>query len=98
LESGGAIGIFPEGTRNRSGEIAPQTGVALLASLGKAPVVPACIVGSDRALRFHRIDVAFGPPLSLPAGRKATREDLAKFTGEIMNAIQTLAERLDGDT
>ena len=41
LEAGGAVGIFPEGTRNRAGDVQPQTGVALLASLAKAPVVPA---------------------------------------------------------
>src|SRR5579871_1530126 len=57
LEAGGAVGIFPEGTRNRSGAVAPQTGVALLASLGRAPVVPVCIYGSDRALQLGRIDV-----------------------------------------
>ena len=98
LEAGGAVGIFPEGTRNRTGEVEPQTGVALLASLAKAPVVPACIVGSDRALRLHRIDVAFGPPISLQAGRKATREDLAKFTGEVMNAIEQLAGSIGGNS
>jgi 1-acyl-sn-glycerol-3-phosphate acyltransferase len=98
LESGGAVGIFPEGTRNRNGEVRPQTGVALLASLAKAPVVPACIRGSDRALRLNRIDVAFGPPLALQAGRKATREDLAKFTSEVMNAIELLAGNIGGNT
>lgn len=98
LESGGAIGIFPEGTRNRSGDVQPQTGVALLAALGGAPVVPACILGSDRALRLGKITVAFGAPLSLPPGRKATREDLAKFTTDIMNAIDRLAERVRGNT
>lgn len=94
LEAGGAVGIFPEGTRNRDGTVAPQTGVALLASLAKAPVVPACIRGSDRALRLARVDVAFGPPLSLAAGRKATREDLAKFTNTVMSAIERLTESI----
>ncbi|HEY1882290.1 MAG TPA: lysophospholipid acyltransferase family protein [Candidatus Cybelea sp.] len=98
LEAGGAVGIFPEGTRNPSGEVQPQTGVALLASLGKAPVVPACIVGSDRALRFAQITVAFGAPLALEAGRKATREDLAKFTGEVMSAIELLAGSIGGNS
>jgi 1-acyl-sn-glycerol-3-phosphate acyltransferase len=97
LEAGGAIGIFPEGTRNRTGSIAPQTGVALLASLADAPVVPACVHGTDRALRLGRIDVAFGPALRLPAGQKATRDDLAKFTGDIMKAIETLAESIRGN-
>jgi 1-acyl-sn-glycerol-3-phosphate acyltransferase len=98
LEAGEAIGIFPEGTRNPNGEVQPQTGVALLASLAQVPVVPACIIGSDRAFELHRIEVAFGAPLSLEAGRKATREDLAKFTNEIMTAIEDLAGSIGGNT
>lgn len=93
LRQGGTVGIFPEGTRNRTGEVVPQPGVALLASLAKAPVVPACILGSDRALRLGQIKVAFGPPLALPSDRKASRDSLAKFTDEVMSAIRTLAER-----
>ncbi len=98
LERGEAIGIFPEGTRNRNRTVPPQTGVALLASLAQAPVVPACVLGTDQALRLARVDVAFGPPLTLPAGRKATRQELAKFTAEIMNAIEKLAGSTSGNT
>ena len=99
LEAGGAIGIFPEGTRNLTGTVAPQTGVALLAAMSQAPVVPACIHGTGRALRLARVDVAFGRPLTPPAaGRKATREELAKFTAEIMKAIEELAESISGNS
>jgi hypothetical protein len=66
----------------------------LLASLAGAPVVPAAILGSDRALRLAQIKVAFGVPLALPAGRKATHEDLAKFTADVMSAIQALGDSL----
>jgi 1-acyl-sn-glycerol-3-phosphate acyltransferase len=91
LREGEAIGIFPEGTRNLTGEVAPRPGVALLASLAKAPVVPACIVYSGKGI--PKIKVAFGPPLSLPSDRKATRDDLAKFTESIMNEIRSLSEQ-----
>lgn len=91
LREGGTVGIFPEGTRNRDGSVQPQTGVALLASLAGAPVVPAHIAGSDRAAQLGQIKVAFGPPLRLPTDRKATHDDLAKFTAEIMSAISALA-------
>lgn len=91
LQAGGTVGIFPEGTRNRDGSVQPQTGVALLASLAGAPVVPAHIAGSDRAASFAQIKVAFGPPMTLPAGRKATHDDLAKFTAGVMSAISALA-------
>jgi len=93
LRRGGAIGIFPEGTRNLDGSAQAHTGVALLASLGKAPVVPARLVGTDRATRLQAIRVYFGPALTLAGGRKATREDMANFTGEVMRAIRSLPER-----
>ena len=98
LQAGGCVGIFPEGGRNVDGDKAPRTGVALLASLAKAPVVPACIIGSGQAGRLAQIKVAFGKPLTLPADWKATREDLAKFTDDVMGAIWALRESVDGDS
>lgn len=90
LREGKAIGIFPQGTRVRDGEGEVHEGVALLASLAKAPVVPARISGSHHSLRFRQIKVSFGSPLRLPAGQKASREDLANFTSTVMNAIRGL--------
>jgi 1-acyl-sn-glycerol-3-phosphate acyltransferase len=95
LRAGGCIGIFPEGGRNLEGEKEARQGVALLASLGKAPVLPAAIVGTDRASKLGQIKVAYGSPLMLPAGRKATRDDLANFTQEVMGAIGALVESLE---
>ena len=98
LDTGGVVGIFPEGRRNLTGDALPQTGVGLLAAYAQAPVVPACLRGTNRALRLARISVAFGEPIAPPAGRKATRDDLAKFTGKIMKSIDMLAERIGGNT
>ncbi|MHB1550539.1 MAG: lysophospholipid acyltransferase family protein [Vulcanimicrobiaceae bacterium] len=95
LRAGGAVGIFPEGTRNLTGAAQVREGVALLASLARAPVVPACVSGSDRAGSLHRISVSFGKPLYLPRDRKATREDLRTFTERIMSEIRVLAETAD---
>ncbi|MDQ2871590.1 MAG: 1-acyl-sn-glycerol-3-phosphate acyltransferase [Candidatus Eremiobacteraeota bacterium] len=97
LRDGGCIGIFPEGTRNLSGSEEVRQGVALLASLARAPVIPACVYGGDRANRLHQIKVAFGKPIALPTSRKATREDLAKFTEQVMGEIRSLAEKLGGN-
>lgn len=94
LREGRAIGIFPEGTRNLEGSVEPHAGVALLASLGKAPVVPACLEGTARAKNFAQFRVIFGEPLALPADRKATREELTNFTGEVMRAIRSLPETI----
>lgn len=98
LKGGGAVGIFPEGTRNIAGDIQPQIGVAVLAEMSGAPVLPACVLGGNRASRLGKMKVAFGKPLMLSGGRKATRDDLAKFTQEIMAAIAALAESIGGNT
>lgn len=94
LRKGGAIGIFPEGTRNLTGQNEARGGVALLASLAKAPVVPASVVGTSGAKRFEKFDVIFGKPMSLPQDRKATREEMANFTDEVMRAIRSLPESI----
>lgn len=96
LEARKAIGIFPEGTRNLTGDAPIQTGVALLASLSGAPVLPAFVRGGDRALRLGKVSVAFGEPVRLGAGQsgKASREDLAKWAETIMARIRALGERL----
>ncbi len=91
----GAIGIFPEGRRNLQGTAEIRGGVALLASLSKAPVVPARLLGTSNAKRLAQFHVFFGRPLSLPAHRKATREEVANFTEDVMRAIRTLPESLD---
>lgn len=90
LRRGGAIGIFPEGTRNLAGTAEVRGGVALLAGLAHCPVVPARVVGTSGARRLQAFRVYFGPPMSLPEGRKASREEMANFTDEVMRAIRTL--------
>lgn len=98
LKEGGAIGIFPEGTRNPDGSAAAQMGMALLAAWSSANVVPTCILGGDRVGRLGPFEIAFGAPMALSSGRKATRDDLAKFTDAVMNAISTLSESFRGNS
>ncbi|TAM56337.1 1-acyl-sn-glycerol-3-phosphate acyltransferase [bacterium] len=94
IERGGCVGIFPEGGRVKRGEERqPQAGVALLAYLSGARVVPAAIVGSDRAVHLGAITVRFGDPMEFrPAGAKATREELAAFSAAVLERIRALRE------
>jgi 1-acyl-sn-glycerol-3-phosphate acyltransferase len=98
IRAGDCVGIFPEGGRNVHGDKEARIGVALVASLADAPVVPAYVHNSAHAGRLAQIKVVFGEPMRLPRGRKATREDLAKFTEDVMDAIRALGKSIDGDS
>lgn len=75
LEAGGAVVLFPEGTRSPDGALQKaQPGIGFLACRSRVPVVPARLFGSFEAYGRHRrvprlrapVDVGYGPPL-LPA-------------------------------
>jgi len=100
LERGGVVGVFPEGTRGREHprRLKPGLpGIALLARLSGAPLVPVGIAGTDaidrpsdiltRALSRPRFRVLIGDPFDLPARNP---RDLDADTTLIMTAIARL--------
>lgn len=69
-----------------------EAGAALLASLSGARILPAYIDGTRRLRFFSSIKVIFGEPFTPGDGKKASREELAKRTDEIMERIFALRE------
>lgn len=57
------MGIFPEGTRNQSGEMKPQTGVAVIAAASGGDVLPISIYFKGKIMPFKKVTVRFGKPL-----------------------------------
>jgi cytidylate kinase len=100
LEQGGALLVFPEGTRGEEGTLRPlKPGAALLAVLSGAPVVPVYVRGSGRAWprgrwlpRPAKVVVTFGPPLRFerPAGA-GKREYYDVVSRDMMAAIARLS-------
>jgi 1-acyl-sn-glycerol-3-phosphate acyltransferase len=97
VESGKVLGMFPEGTRSRTGKLQrAHSGAAHIAMEANAPVAPTVVIGSEKA--FSRIwppwnrplvIIRFAPPIILqnPADDQLTAR---QYTNRIMCAIAEL--------
>lgn len=102
LREGGALGIFPEGTRSPDGQLHKfRTGVARVALRSGAPVVPVGIVGTRDVLspddrRWHRapVGVHFGAPMHF--GERAAEERSARVLREVTDTIRRAVQELSG--
>lgn len=107
LRGGGAVGIYPEGTRSRDGRLyRGRTGVAHLVLSSGAPVVPVGLAGTEhiqpvgsRFMRPAKVAIRFGEPMQLaekyqgvPTGRARRR-----ITDDIMTAIQAITGQETAD-
>ena len=103
LKNGGAIGIFPEGTRSKTGVMGEgKTGVARLAASTGAAVVPEAIrqTGdvwpiSKRIPRpWRKFYYKFGDPIYFESS-KVNSDTLRAFTDEIMQNIAQLSKECE---
>lgn len=91
LDDGMLVGMFPEGTRSKSGGLKePFAGASLVALRSKAPIIPCALVGTDGLplsgsepvirRRYPKVSAIFGEPFTLehvgPDGRKRSLDDL----------------------
>ncbi|MEW6521992.1 MAG: lysophospholipid acyltransferase family protein [Bacillota bacterium] len=90
LERGEVVGMFPEGTRSKSGELQKGLhGAALLALKSGAWVVPAGISGAYRP--GGRLRIRFGQPFRLEDG--GNRSDaMTRGSEQIMESIAGLLQ------
>jgi 1-acyl-sn-glycerol-3-phosphate acyltransferase len=97
VRDGHALGLFAEGTRQRSGVPGPvQPGAAMVAINEEVPVICSAIYGSFewRLGNFSPVSLAWGTPMSfdgLPRGGKGYKEASAEIEREIRKLWEWLA-------
>jgi len=104
LQNGHGILMFPEGTRSKNGQIgAGKPGIGFIAYHSKAPVVPAYIEGSVRALSRHsrvirpvKIRTKYGKPVQLDDlySRQDSREVYQAISNRIMEKIKEISGQI----
>ena len=88
LKQGGAIGIFPEGTRNRTEEelLKFRHGAVAIAKKSNAPIIPFAIRGKYRLFR-KGIIIEFGKPVDI------SKEEIEEANNGIRNEVLELLRK-----
>jgi 1-acyl-sn-glycerol-3-phosphate acyltransferase len=106
LTRGGAIILFPEGTRTRDGKLQPaRSGVGLAVIKSNAPVIPVRVFGTFEAYGRHlriprpkRIGVKFGCPLAVgelrAEAKTCSKERLKQIYQQVADQIMAEISRL----
>lgn len=93
LEAGGVIGLFPEGTRSKSGNLQRlQEGAALIAARSGAPVLPVLITGPYRL--GGPLNIHIGPVFHIPGFDYDRRDQRKTQLREGSRIIQDKLEAL----
>ncbi|HEX3042149.1 MAG TPA: 1-acyl-sn-glycerol-3-phosphate acyltransferase [Solirubrobacterales bacterium] len=101
-ERGGAVCLFPEGTRIRRGTLAnPKRGVGRLALQTGAVVIPTAVLGTEEVrrgwrIRPRRVKVRMGPPMTFPRAEEPSPALAETVTARIWPNVLLQWEDLGG--
>lgn len=102
VERGGAVCVFPEGTRIRRGALAsPRRGVGRLALQTGAPVIPTAVLGTEHVrrgwrIRPRKVKVRLGKAMTFPRAEEPSRALAETVTARIWPNVQLQWEDLGG--
>lgn len=91
LKKGETLGLFPEGTRSKTGELGkPLPGVGFFALRSEATIVPCAIIGPYKALK--KVTVVYGKPMNMDKYRES-KSSTQEAANAIMQEIKSLQEK-----
>ncbi len=99
MDEGKVLGIFPEGTRKKPGQVEhTQAGAALIALRSGAPVLPVACIGSDRTVPcgwLWPLVIRIGEPISMLnyQDQKINSVTMQNLSDEISNGINVLLNK-----
>jgi 1-acyl-sn-glycerol-3-phosphate acyltransferase len=91
LKDNGLVGLFPEGTRIKGGQLGKaNAGVAMLSIKSGKSVIPVCISGKYKP--FSKLRVIFGQPIDFTKYKKdkMTNDDFLELSQIVMERIREL--------
>jgi 1-acyl-sn-glycerol-3-phosphate acyltransferase len=100
IDQGELLLVYAEGGRSRSKQLGTaKPGIGRIALETGVPIIPTAIHGSEgvrswRRLRFPRVTVAYGEPLSFPIEPDPSRERQQEVADEIFARVRELYEGL----
>src|SRR5215217_8049877 len=101
LDRGGLVLIYIEGGRSRSGGLGtPRPGVGRLALEAGVPVLPVAVHGSQgvrrwRKLRFPKVTVQYGEPITFEAVAQPTREQQQAAADQVFERVREMYTALE---
>lgn len=91
LKEGKTLGLFPEGTRSKTGEIGKGlSGVGFFALRSEATIIPCAIIGPYR--KGKRLKVVYGKAIAMDELRKR-KAKASEVTDVIMDNIKQLKQK-----
>lgn len=94
LKNGEILGLFPEGTRSKTGELGkPEAGVGMIVLKAGVPIIPAAIIGTNRVFKDGNIlpqfIIKYGKPIIITED-KMDRDSMENIGKLIMQEISCL--------
>lgn len=91
LKEGETLGLFPEGTRSKTGELGKSLpGVGFFALRSEAAIVPCAIIGPYKP--FKKVTVVYGKPMNMDQYRES-KSSAQEAADAIMQEIKSLQEK-----
>lgn len=93
LNSGQLMGIFPEGTRSKPGEVLEaKPGTAMIAIRTQSPIIPMVISANYKL--FNKVKIKIGEPIELSDyhGKKLSAEEYQRLSQNILDTIRKLMD------